>query len=175
MIRTPLGWMLALSLLAATLSAQEPTLEYRVKAAYILNFIRYVEWPPAALGDGPMAVCVAGRNPFGTALEETVRGEAIEGRSIAVRVILEPEPGCHVLFVPSGANTGAYLRGARTATVLTIGETPDFLAMGGIIGLRVDGGSVRFDIDQAAADRAALRISSRLLRLARPGAGGGTS
>ncbi|MGE0443655.1 MAG: YfiR family protein [Vicinamibacterales bacterium] len=174
MIRTPLAWGLVLSLLAATVPAQEPTLEYRVKAAYILNFIRYVEWPPGTLGDGPITVCVAGRNPFGTALEETVRGEAIEGRAIAVRVILEPEPGCHVLFVPTGANAGAYLRSARMTPVLTIGEAADFLPMGGIIGLRVDGGSVRFDIDQGAADRAALRISSRLLRLARPGAGGGT-
>ena len=173
-MRTPLAWLLLLALTAAMPAAQEPTLEYRVKAAYILNFIRYVEWPAAAPADGALAVCVAGRNPFGTALDETVAGERIDGRAVAVRVILEPDPGCHVLVVPRGANAAAYLRAARTAPVLTIGESPDFLGMGGIINLRVDGGNVRFEIDQAAADRVNLRISSRLLRLARPAPGGGT-
>ena len=168
MKRAPLAWLLVLALTAAVPAAQEPTLEYRVKAAYILNFIRYVEWPAAALGNGPIAVCVAGRNPFGTALDETVAGERIEGRAIAVRVILEPEAGCQVLVIPSGANAAAYLRSARTMPVLTIGESADFLGLGGIINLRVDGGSVRFDIDQSAAERVNLRISSRLLRLARP-------
>lgn len=167
-----LAAVLVLGGMAATPAAQEPTLEYRVKAAYILNFIRYVEWPTAAPADGPLALCVAGRNPFGTALDETVRGEQIGGRPIAVRVILEPDAGCHVVVIPRGANAGAYLRGARTAPVLTIGEAPDFLAVGGIINLRVDGGNVRFEIDREAAERVGLRISSRLLRLARPTEGG---
>jgi hypothetical protein len=147
--------------------AQEATLEYRVKAAYLYNFTKYVEWPPAALGSGPLTLCVAGRNPFGSALSDIVRGEEIGNRPIAVRVLLEPEDGCHVIFVPQGAATPAYLRSARMRPILTIGEGADFIAQGGIISFIVEGGRVRFEIDQVAAERVGLRVSSRLLRLAR--------
>jgi hypothetical protein len=147
--------------------AQEATLEYRVKAAYIYNFTKYVEWPPAAFGSGPLTLCVAGRNPFGSALFDIVRGEEVAGRPIAVRVLLEPEDGCHVIFVPQGAAAPAYLRASRMRPVLTIGEGADFITQGGIISFIVEGGRVRFEIDQEAADRVGLRVSSRLLRLAR--------
>lgn len=157
-----------LLLTGASLVAQEPTLEYRVKAAYIFNFTKYVEWPRDAIGAGPLAICVAGRNPFGTVLDDIVRGEEVDDRPVVVRIILEPEPGCHVLFVPDGAATTAYLRAARTAPVLTIGETPDFLGLGGTVRFIREGTNIRFEIDQRAADRVGLRISSRLLRLARP-------
>ena len=155
------------------LAAQEASLEYRVKAAYIYNFMKYVEWPDAALRNGPLNICVAGRNPFGEALTETVAGERIGGQPVIVRVILEPEPGCHVLFVPEGSATTAYLRAARSAPVLTVGETPDFISQGGAIGFILDGGNVRFEIDQESAERQGLKVSSRLLRLARtPDRGG---
>ena len=159
---------LAVALTATVVSAQEPTLEYRVKAAYIYNFTQYVEGPGDALGPGPLTICVAGRNVFGDTLEAIVRDERIDDHPIAVRVILEPEPGCHVLFIPLGAATPAYLRSARMAPVLTIGEASDFIAQGGIINLVREGGNIRFQIDQEAAERAGLRVSSRLLRLARP-------
>jgi hypothetical protein len=161
--------------LAAVALAQPaaPTFEYQVKAAFLLNFLRYVEWPAAAVGEGPLTLCIAGRNPFGNALEETVRGERIAGRPITTRVILEPEPGCHAMFVAQGAATQAYLRASQGMPVLTVGEVSDFIAQGGIINLLLDGANVRFEIDQQGAERAGLRISSRLLRLARsPGAGG---
>jgi hypothetical protein len=164
-------FLLALALLSpAVLHAQEVPLEYRVKAAFLFNFAKFVEWPPAA-DAGPLQICVAGRNVFGDALAETVRGENIHGRPLAIRVILEPEPGCHIIFVPRGAATAAYLRSARSSPSLTVGETPDFIAMGGIVNFVQEGTSVRFEIDPDAAERVGLRISSRLLRLARlPGA-----
>jgi hypothetical protein len=157
-----------LLLAGGSMAAQEPTLEYRVKAAYVFNFMKFVEWPREAIAAGPLTICVAGRNPFGPVLDEIVRGEEVADRPVAVRVILEPEPGCHVLFVPDGAATSAYLRAARTAPVLTVGETPDFISMGGIVRFVREGTNVRFEIDQEAADRVRLRVSSRLLRLARP-------
>ena len=157
----------------ATLSsAQEATLEYRVKAAYLYNFAKYVEWPASALGTGPFTICVAGRNVFGAVLDEIVQDEEISERPIVVRVILEPEPGCHVVFVPQGAATTAYLRATRGAPVLTVGEGRNFVAQGGMVNFVIDGSSVRFEIDQATAERAGLRISSRLMRLARPLPGG---
>ena len=161
----------ALVLVASTaLRAQEVPLEYRVKAAYLFNFAKFVEWPgPGATG--PITICVAGRNVFGEALTDTVRGEAINGRPLAVRVILEPQPGCHIVFVPRGAAAPAYLRGTRSFPSLTVGEAPDFIEQGGIVNFKLEGANVRFEIDAGAAEKSGLRISSRLLRLAR-GTGG---
>jgi hypothetical protein len=159
--------MTCAGLLPASVGAQTPTLEYRVKAAYIYNFTKYVDWPSGAIGTGPLTICVAGRNPFGTALDELVEGEQIESHPLAVRVILEPEAGCHVLFVPNGAAVQAYLRGAQGKPILTIGEAPDFIAMGGIVNFVREEGKIRFEIDPQAAERASLRISSRVMRLAR--------
>jgi hypothetical protein len=155
--------------LAAHPGAQTATLEYQVKAAYLFNFLKFVEFPPAA---GPLNICVAGRNPFGTALDETVRGEQIQGRQVTSRVILEPEPNCDVVFIPANAATAAYLRAARGTSTLTVGETDQFIMQGGIVNFVRQGNNVRFEIDPIAAEQAKLRISSRLLQLAtivRPG------
>ena len=149
--------------LAAYPAAQTATLEYQVKAAYLLNFLKFVEFPP---GTGPINICVAGRNPFGTLLDDTVRGEQIQGRPVTARVILEPEPNCHLIFVPERAATGAYLRAARGTATLTVGETPQFIMQGGIVNFVREGNHIRFQIDPMAADQAKLRISSRLLQLA---------
>lgn len=163
MTRLALAVVLASS---AILQGQDIPLEYRVKAAFLFNFAKFVEWP-AETADGPLTICVAGRNVFGDALVDTVRGETINGRLLAVRVLLEPEAGCHMIFVPRGAATAAYLRTARSSPSLTVGESPDFIAQGGIVNFTLDGTSVRFEIDPEAAERVGLRISSRLLRLAR--------
>jgi hypothetical protein len=155
--------------LTAHPEAQSPSLEYQVKAAYLFNFLKFVEFPATA---GPINICVAGRNPFGNSLDDTVRGEQIQGRPVTTRVILEPEQNCHVIFVPAGAATTAYLRAARGSSTLTVGETAEFIMQGGIVNFVRQGNNIRFEIDPEAADQAKLRISSRLLQLAtivRPG------
>ncbi len=164
--RRLLGTLVLALVLPGTGAAQEVSLEYRVKAAYLFNFAKFVDWPDTA-GPGPLVICVAGRNVFGDVLDETLRGEAIGGRPVTARVILEPTPGCHIVFVPAGAAAAAYLRAAQDQPVLTVGESPDFLALGGIANFLLEGTNVRFEMNPAAADRAGLRISSRLLRLAR--------
>jgi hypothetical protein len=151
---------------ACTAAAQDVSLEYRVKATYIYYFAQFVEWPADAVPD-PLTICVAGRNPFGPVLEETLRGETINGRPVGARVILEPESGCHVVFVPHGAATTAYLRAAAGTPTLTIGESADFIDQGGMANFYLDDGNVRIEISPAAAERAGLRVSSRLLQLAR--------
>ena len=145
---------------------QDVSTEYRVKAAFLYNFVKFVEWPPEAAA-GPLEICVAGQNPFGTVLADIVRDENVGGRPIRARVILEPDKSCDVVFVPRRANTSAYLGAARGAPVLTVGETTAFTTQGGLVRFFLDGSNVRFEINRAAAERAGLRISSRLLQLAR--------
>jgi hypothetical protein len=149
----------------ARVAAQNVAPEYHVKAAYLYNFVKYVEWP-APGNTGPVNICVAGRNPFGNVLADTIKGEQIEGRPLTQRVILEPEDGCHVIFIPEGAATSAYLRAARGVPTLTVGETDDFLEQGGIIQFVSVANNIRFAINTAAAEQARLQVSSRLLRLA---------
>ncbi len=120
-----------LLLLAAPLRAQEVPLDYQVKATYLYNFVKFIEWPGQP--SGPLVICVAGRNPFGSVLDDLLANETINGRPLRARVLLEPEAGCHVVFVPAGAAATAYLRFARGAPILTIGEEEDFIERGGMI------------------------------------------
>jgi hypothetical protein len=157
---------LVIGLSLSSASAQGVSQEYRVKAAYLYNFLKFVEWPEDA-APGPLTICVAGRNPLGTVLRDLVRDQLVNDRPIEARIILEPEEGCHIIFVPEGAATEAYLRGARGTPVLTVGESSTFLEQGGIANFYIERGNVRFEINPAAAERARIRISSRLLQLAR--------
>jgi len=160
------------TVLAVMASAQDVPLEYRVKAAYLFNFTKFVEWPAAALPDQrALTICVAAPSPFGSALDETVRGEAVAGRRLVTRTVSGVE-GCHVLFVPQGVSVEPLLRNTRSRPVLTVGESTEFLRQGGVVKFIREDGKIRFEINQDAAQRAQLRISSRLLRLARPADGG---
>ena len=145
--------------------AQEVSREYRVKAAYLFNFVKYVEWPDTTRGR--ILICIAGQNPFGTLLESMIRNERVHGVPLATEVILEPRSDCDVLFTPRTSNIPAYLKGAAGLPTLTIGETPRFVEQGGMIGFYPDGVNVRFEINPTTAAKAQLRISSRLLQLAK--------
>jgi hypothetical protein len=167
-----------LASVAAPVAARQPSLEYDVKAAFVLNFTRFVEWP-AASRRPPFAACVLAPDPFGGRLEATVAGEQWMGGGIEVRHVrdLHDAGACHLLYVPAGAAEkfadDASLLAGRP--VLTIGEHPRFLEQGGMIHLFLEQNRVRFSVNQRAAESAGLQISSRLLRLARtviPGMGG---
>jgi len=146
--------------------AQDVSREYRVKAAYLYNFVKYVEWPDTS--KGRILICVAGQNPFGTVLESLIRNERVHGVPLATEVIIEARTDCDVLFTPrTSAGISAYLRGAAGLPTLTVGETPRFVEQGGMIGFYTDGVNVRFEINPDAATRAKLKISSRLLQLAK--------
>ena len=170
----PLALALALALICLTFggvttAAQTVPLEYRVKAAYLLNFTRFVEWPrPALEGSDPFTICVAGTNPFGPVLAATLAGETVAGRILAFRVVTEaPVARCQVLFIPRTVAAAPYLRAVRGMPVLTVGESPDFLEQGGGINFVLEEGKVRFEVNPEAASRNQLTMSSRLLRLAR--------
>jgi len=160
-------WLVAGILLAGTaIQVDGVSVEYTLKAAYLYNFVKFVEWPPAA-GTGPLTICVVAENPFGSVLVETPRDETVNARPLVAREIERPETGCHVLFVPVDAAATQYLRAARGTPTLTVGESPGFTMQGGIINFVLQEGTVRFEINTRQAERAGLRISSHLLRLAR--------
>jgi uncharacterized protein DUF4154 len=143
-----------------------------IKAAYLLNFARYVEWPAAALGDsaGPLVICVVESNALEDALRRVAEGRTVSGRPVRVQVVRSSDEDvtCHVAYVGSPAAAAARSLQAAWADqpVLTVGEGEEFLAAGGIIGFVMVEQTVRFAINQEAAHRARLRISSRVLALA---------
>jgi hypothetical protein len=162
--------------LVAGLIAGLPTVpatdEYQVKAAFLYNFAKFVEWPPQVFngaGD-PIAICLFGQNPFGTALEEAVKDKFITGRTLVVREVSDfrKTPGCQILFVSSSAHERwrATLAGTTQTGMLTVGDTEGFAEEGGMVNFKLDGGKIRIQVNVNAAERAQVRISSKLLMLA---------
>jgi len=148
--------------------------EYTIKAAYLYNFGRYVTWPkeyfPTA--QSPFVIGVLGKDPFGDALDSIAAGKRVGGRRIVVRrfASLGEYEFCHILFVPRSTDpqeqvdTIVRLRSAR---VLLVGETPGFARRGGSINFFVERNKTRFEINQEAAEREKLKISAKLLSLAK--------
>lgn len=157
--------------------------EYQVKAAFLLHFTRYVEWPDTAFTrpDAPFLMCILGADPFGRTIDELVAGETVGGRAISIVRLDNPSNArtCHLVFVAGSetGNLGRILDLLRGAAVLSVGEPARFAQQGGIIGFYLEGRNVRFEINAGAAEAAGLKISSRLLRLAKivPAAAGARS
>lgn len=153
---------------AAIAPAAAPT-EYEVKAAFVVNFARFVEWPEAPAG--PFVVGVLGEDPFGDALDHAFRGEVTGGHAWTVRRLARPEDGTgvQILFVGKSEEKrlAAILAQMRGAPVLTVSDMPGFAGRGGMIGFRLEERRVRFDIDPEPAAQAGLKLSSQLLKLAR--------
>lgn len=167
--------LLLLGALAA--GAQEvplPTpLEYELKAAFLYNFVKFVEWPADAFAGtrSPLTICVYGEDPFGASLDGAVRGETVGERSLLVQrpQALDRLRDCHVLFVSRSERPRMreILSRLERAPVLTVGDSDGFLREGGMINFVLEENKIRFLINQEAAERSGLRISSKLLRLAK--------
>jgi hypothetical protein len=153
--------------------AQTQAEEYRVKAALLFRFAQFIEWPPEAFKDANdvLNFCTSGDDPFGGALEETVAGKKIEGRVIRVQHLQGPESvkGCQLLFVGAkqSKRIPAVLASARDYSVLTVGESDGFAQEGGVIGFILEEKKIRFEINVRAAQHAGIKISSRLMLLAK--------
>jgi hypothetical protein len=147
--------------------------EYEIKAAFLYNFAKFVEWPPEAFPQAstPVSLCVFGDDPFDGSLDTVVRGETLNGRHLAVRRPRDVQEAreCQVLFIGAAEKGRApeALSALRGTSVLTVGEGKDFLDQGGVIRLFLEQNRVRFDINLDAAERNHLKISSKLLALAR--------
>lgn len=158
-------------LLAASGTARaEVASEYDVKAAFLYNFTKFVEWPSSAFDErNDFQLCVLGEDPFGGSLD-VVKGEKVSGRNITLLRTpkLAEAEGCQILFISRSERNRMpeVLRELRDAPVLTVADTDGFLDRGGIINFVLEGSKVRFEISQEAAERAGIKISSKLLRLA---------
>jgi hypothetical protein len=150
---------------------EAPPLEYQVKAAFLLNFTKFIDWPPAesAGGEASFDICILGDDPFGPTLDQMLDGETLQGRRLAVqRVSRRPLPGsCRVVFIGKSEKDISGVLSAAAPGVLTVGESAGFLREGGMIGFVIENRRVRFDINEAAATRAGFKVSSKLLNVAR--------
>jgi hypothetical protein len=147
--------------------------EYQVKAAYIFNFLKFVEWPddPAADPHGNWVIGFVGDSPVGGELTRLVEGKNVLGRNLLVKKFQADDDlrGCHILFVSESAKKRlpSILMALRGSSVLTVADMDNFIASGGMVQFVVEDARVRVTIDVGATGRARLRVSSKLLALAR--------
>jgi uncharacterized protein DUF4154 len=144
--------------------------EYDVKAAFIYNFTKFITWPAKSFvsDEAPFVVGIFGENPFGDALN-LLKDKTVKGHPIEIRFVnnLNEAPATHVLFIcASEKDKIQKICNSTNAPVLTIGDAEGFCDVGGIIHLTTVDNKIRFKINQKAARRAGLYISSHLLQLA---------
>jgi hypothetical protein len=148
--------------------------EYQTKAAFLFNFAKFVDWPPHKFTepDSPLIIGVVGTDPFGGLLEEAAQDKRINDRTVMVRHIesMEELRKCHIIFICRSevSRLAPILWEVRGDNVLTVGETDKFISRGGMINFVMIGDTVRFQINDAAARHAGLKISSKLQQLAVP-------
>jgi hypothetical protein len=164
--------------------------EYQIKAAFLYNFIKFVEWPEEKVADSnePITIGIIGKDPFGNAFEP-LKGRQAKGRKVVVKRIkgferlkksgakgkaelqriIDAIRKCHVLFICSSEKEKLkeIINSVKDHPVLTVGDVKGFLETGGVVNFLMEEKKVRFEINLAAAKRAKLRIRSKLLRLAK--------
>jgi hypothetical protein len=145
--------------------------EYQLKAAYLYNFARFVAWPPGVPSNRPdaFAICVLGDDPFGPFLDALPASGAIDGKPVITRRVSRgaAAESCAILFV-GGSEAGRLtdVLPALGRGVLTVSDIPDFARRGGMIQFVAEGSRIRFEVNQATAERAGLTLSSELLKVA---------
>jgi hypothetical protein len=172
-MRMALGFKSAVAIaaaLAATHAGAQSVDEYHVKAAFVFNFAKFIEWPTDSFKgpDDPLMICVLGQDQMANSLREAVNGKAIDGRPLVVRQVTigQISNDCNILFVGSSATKRFQSSLRESAGLLTVGETPGFATDGGVICFKLEDGKIRFEINVAAAEHQQLHISSKLLSLA---------
>jgi hypothetical protein len=165
--------LIGLSLGVASLQASEPTgaREYAVKAAFLYNFTKFVEWPAECFRapDAPFVIGVLECEPLHTELEKAVRGRKVNGRNVVVQHYRHASEiaAPHALFVGGAeASNRDILKRLEARSVLAVGESAAFLELGGTIGFVFEDDKIRFVIDMSAAKRARLKVSAQLQKLA---------
>lgn len=145
--------------------------EYQIKAAFLYNFLKFIDWPSEALPETSetITVCVISDDPVPAEALESIKGKTVKGKRLAIRQVADIRVvvDCHVLFVPaSGArNLAQVMPGAQQTSLLTVGEMDRFLQTGGIINFVTERNKIRFEINLDNAQRARLKLASQLISL----------
>jgi hypothetical protein len=181
--KTRTGWRPPVALvLAALLSSActpvdraqaNPPGEYQLKAAFLFNFAKFIDWPPTGFSSpqSPFVICILGPDPFGSVMDEVFRDKTIDNRPVAIERFknIAQFKQCQMLFVGQSESThlADIIQHLHGACVLLVGESDGFAAGGGTIQFAIEGNRVRFLINTDSAERAGLKVSSKLLSLAR--------
>jgi len=171
--------LIACGLAGSVAGAQEAgSLEYEVKAAFLVKFARFVEWStnaPVAGAKGGFTIGILGQDPFGKSFDEAVKKEKIGEHG--VQILRGREPGeftkCQMVFISASESVRLVelIRELSGKGILTVADVPDFAGRGGMIGFIKEAGKVRFEINAAAAEKSGLKISSKLLQVGKRVAG----
>lgn len=146
--------------------------EYALKAAFLYNFAKFIDWPTETFSKDQttFTICVMGEDPFGSALDP-IRGKSLKGRKLVIKHVekLEDAQNCQILFISRSEkeNLAEILAKLSGSGVLTVGDMEHFAQHGGIINLITEKRKVRFEINLDAAEHTGLKISSKLLKLAK--------
>lgn len=175
----PLKWsavlfFLCLALVGLAAAGKNPGLtEYQLKALYLYNFTKFTDWPDSAFAsaDAPIVIAIVGEDPFGKTLDELVDHDIVRGHPLVVkRLRAGDDPrGCQILFICRDVKNKlpALLQNLKGSPVLTVGDFTDFADQGGMVNLVLAQENVKCEINRASAEEAGLKISAKLLRLAR--------
>ena len=144
--------------------------ESAIKAGFVFNFIKFTQWPGARDDDrSPLRVCAVDANPLGGQLT-LLQGRPVGLRTIDVRTQVAPGDwkACQVLYIsePDPVKVDAAIRSLGNAPILTVADVPNFVQLNGVIGLRLDDGRMRFDVNLGAAQRVGLQLNSQMVQLA---------
>lgn len=147
--------------------------EYQVKAAFLFNFAKFVDWPAETYpnAQSPFAICVLGEDPFGAILDTTLAGKSLGTHPVAIHRIKDVNEihRCQIVFVSSSSSSkyAELSQGVRGARILLVGESEGFATSCGAVEFIIEANHVRFAINPEAVQRAGLAVSSKLLMLAR--------
>jgi hypothetical protein len=168
------GMVLSLLLYGLAVPAQSQSEgEYRSKASFLSKFPLFVEWPEGSLpsAGAPFQICVFGDFSFGVSLAEMTRGTTLHERRVEAHWVHKEQElrACQIVFVSQSERKrySRILESLREQTVLTVGETPEFLDAGGIVAFSMQQETLQFDVNLAGANRSHLKMRSQLLALAR--------
>jgi hypothetical protein len=155
-----------------TVQAQTSMSEYQVKALFLLNFVKYVDWPAGAIPGAttPITIGILGQDNFNDSLTRAIEGKSINGRAIVIKHLSTDDDlrGCDILFISSSEDSrlDEILSKARVLPILTVGENESFLQKGGIINFTLKEGKIHLEINLNIAQKVKLEISSKLLSVA---------
>lgn len=173
-VRGACGVLIALACLAIMgVCLAKGLSESQVKAAFLFNFAKFVEWPAQSFAESnsPIVVGLVGDGEVADEIDQVAKGKTIDGRRLVTKRLgaKDDTQGCHILFISAGEKrrVGSWLEKAKDSSVLTVGETDGFMRNGGVIGFVIEDNRVGFEVNAGAAKRKRLKISSQLLRLAK--------